>query len=85
MMRLSRDLMALTFFSQRLYVSSCILRDESEALFVTEGSGGSVPGVAITMSVSPVAVSAVSEFPVAVAVAVGLTVVLGLMYSQTCS
>jgi len=81
MTRLSRDLMALTFFSQRLYVSSCILRDESEALFVIEGSGGSVPGVVVTVPVSFVAVSAVSELLVVVAVAVAL----GLMYSQTCS
>ncbi len=81
MTRLSRDLMALTFFSQHLYVSSCILRDESEALSVTEGSGGNVPGVVVTVPVSPVAVSAVLEFPVAVVVAVAS----GLMYSQTCS
>ena len=81
MMRLSKDLMALTFFSQRLYVSSYILRDESKTLSIIEDSGGSVPGVTITMPVSPVAVSAVSELPVAVAVAVGLTVTSGLMYS----
>ncbi len=85
MTRLSRDLMALTFFSQRLYVSNCILKDEFEALSITEDSRESVPEVAITMPVSPVAVSAVSELPVAVAVAVGLTVASGLMYSQTCS
>ena len=76
--------MALTFFSQRLYVSNYILRDESEALSVIEGSGGSVPGVTVTVPVSPVAISAVSELPVAVAVAIGLTVASGLIYFQIC-
>ena len=81
MTRLSKDLIALIFFSQRLYVSSCILSEESEALSMIEGSGGSVPGVVVIVPVSPVVVSAVSEILIAVAVVVAL----GLMYSQTCS
>ena len=81
MTKLSKDLMALTFFSQRLYVSSYILRDESETLSVTKDSKGNVPEVAITMPISSITVSAVSELPIAVAV----TVASGLMYSQTYS
>ncbi len=73
--------MALTFFSQRLYVSNCILKDKSEALSMTEGSRENVPEVVVIVPVSPIAVSAVSELPVAVTVAVGLTVALGLIYS----
>ena len=81
MTRLSRDLMALTFFFQRLYISNYILRDKSKTLSMIEGSRGSVLGVVITVPVSPIAVSAVSELLVAIAVAVAS----GLIYSQTYS
>src|SRR6266566_3728108 len=74
MTRLSRDLIALIFFSQRRYRSNCILNEVFEAFSVIEGSRGSVAVLA-----SPVAVSMVSESFVAV------RVVSRSMYSYICS
>src|SRR6266566_1398439 len=81
MTRLSRDLIALTFFSQRRYRFSCILSEVSETSSVIEGSGGNVAVVVVVVTalVSPVAVPMVSELPVAVRVA------SRSMYSHTCS
>ncbi len=69
-MRLSRDLIALTFFFQRRYRFNCILNKTFEISFTIKGSKGNVTIVVIiiTTLISSVVIPVVSKLPVAVSV-----------------
>ncbi len=67
-MRLLRDLIVLTFFSQRWYCSNCILNETFEMSSVMEGSKGNVIVVVVIIIalVSSVVVPVVSRLLIAV-------------------
>ncbi len=70
MTRLSRDLIALTFFSQRRYHFNCILNEVSETSSVIKGSKGNVAIVVVVVItlMSHIVVPVVSGLPVTVPV-----------------
>ena len=82
MMRLSKDLIILTFFFQHRYHSNYILNEASNVSFIIEGLKGNVTVVVviITTLISPVVVPMVSELPVTVPVlSVAVLTASGLM------